>query len=294
MSESAVGHIQSASVRANRLRSLAVICGLVLLISVFDVLSSGLRESRTGFYLVAGSETPVSGRLFIPSGEDARAEHSRIHRGKDEEILNKYLAYTADSNDVGIRFKDLSGSIWRGTLMVPAYASPGRYQFRVYVTGHPPAAEDTVYHVRIYENEQALRRDLGSYIQRHLGIQPWWVTIIFLPATIAACYAVYRETGREETHLRRHGIGVIYKLKLLRKENSWEVEFGLGLDDGVKTGDVLNILNSAGRQTGTLKAQEVSKDSAMSLVDRQTKIKPGYYVASSKPQPAGGDEDGRP
>ncbi|MBG0776093.1 MAG: hypothetical protein H0S85_06615 [Desulfovibrionaceae bacterium] len=259
-------------------RWLTVAAALLLVVAAADGLYKGFGESKQLFRVVVGGEAPVSGDLYIPSGEKGVRLHAEAS-GQVGQALSRYVDYKPKSPDFDLRFIELKGRLWRATLYAPLGAKPGEASLQVYFRGYDPGPESKRYTVRIYPDQAALNADLTSYLERYLGLQPWWLVVGLIPVILALFWVVYRQTTQEEAQLIGMGIGPIYKLA--KRGADWEVVFGLGRVHGVRAGDELAILDARYNRVGTLVVDQAEEDFSAAALPMGSDIKPGYFVVRS-------------
>lgn len=255
-------------------QSAGVACFLVLLLGAGDTLYKAVVNEPTLIRVLAGGEAPVSGDLELPLDEVSIEEHSKVSRGGRP--LDLYLGFESSSKSVDVRFSELRGRFWRGSVGVAESAGPGEKTFRIFIQGQPRPEHEPTYTVRVFRDAAAMRADMDSVAERWLGIQPWWPIIASLPLGIFCMFKVYQQSGREDDRLIRSGMGPIYKLA--RRKQSWEIVFGLGTRQGVREGDRLAIVDRSGRRTGQLVAIKVGPDASHATVDVNVPVTPDHLV----------------
>jgi hypothetical protein len=253
---------------------------ILFLITVVDSICFALFESKTVFKVIAGGQIPISGKLVKPVDV-----HNIPLRGAGGEFdpqgvekLNRLLTYEPPQRGYHIQFTGLEGRIWRGLLQTELSALPGDFGFNVFAPENPStSAESAAYRVIIYPDLNAYRGSFFSVSKRWLGINPWWISLVFLPVSILFFIAVFRATAIEDAKLQADGIGPIYKLAKCKEH--WEVIFGLGHRHGVQPGDTLLILDPKRQPAGELPVEQVHADYSTARISLQEKIRADYLIA---------------
>ena len=267
---------QDATVKTH-FQKAAVVLFVLTILGVADGLARSVFEPQHTFRVVAGSETLASGTLDITLDADGVKAHSEVAHSGDSRMLNQYLRYTSTSPDVQVEFVEMRGTLWRGIISAPRTEPAGRVELVIYARTQPPTAMTPRYTLRVFDSAEALQADLPSVSLRYLGIAPWWVVIICLPLAGFFGFLVFRATGEEEDALIARGIGPIYKLA--KKKEGWDILFGLGLNQGLTTGEELVLLTPDGRVVGALRAGEIGPTSSRSTLELGVEVRPDYYVA---------------
>ena len=255
-------------------QSAGVACFLVLLLGAADTLYKAAVSEPTLLRVMAGGEAPVSGDLELPLDEVSIEEHSKVARGG--RALDDYLGFESSSKSVDVRFEELRGRFWRGSVHVAETAGPGEKTFRVFIQGQPRPEREPLYSVRVFREAWRLRADLDSLTERRLGIQPWWSIVVMLPLGLLCMFKVYQQSGRDEERLIGSGMGPIYKLA--RRKQSWEIIFGLGSRQGVREGDRLLVVDREGRPAGHVYAIKVGPDASHATLDVTVPVTPEHLV----------------
>jgi hypothetical protein len=255
----------------------AVVLSVLTILGVADGLARSVFEPAHSFRVVAGSETLASGSLDISLDKDGAKAHSEVAHSGDAKLLNTYLRYTATSPEVQMEFVELRGTLWRAMVRTPRTLPAGQVGLVVYARVQPPTDMTPRYTLRVFDSAESLQADLPSISLRFLGFEPWWVVIFCLPLAAFFGFLVFRATGEEEDALIARGIAPIYKLA--RKKEGWDILFGLGGNQGVRTGEELVLLAPDGRVVGSLRAGKVGPTSSRSTLDPGVDVRPDYFVA---------------
>jgi hypothetical protein len=253
---------------------------ILFLLTVVDSICFALFESKTVFKVIAGGQIPISGKLVKPV--DVRNIPKRGTGGEFDpqgvQRLNRLLTYEPSQRGYYIQFTGLEGRIWHGLLQIESSALPGEFGFNVFASDNPPvSAESSAYRVIIYPDLETYRRSFFCLSKRWLGINPWWLSLLFLPVSILFFIAVFRATAIEDAKLQANGIGPIYKLA--KRKEHWEVIFGLGHRHGVQPGDTLLILDPKRQPAGQLPVEQVHADYSTARVSLEERIRADYLIA---------------
>jgi hypothetical protein len=276
-------------------QKVAVAFFLLFLVAVLDSICFTVFESKTVFKVIHGGQTPISGKLEKPV--DAKRIPKQRPGGEFDpdgiEKLNRLLAYEPLRRDYRIRFTGLHGRTWQGVLITEPSAVPGEFGFEVFARDNPPVSSETpAYRVIVYAESTAYRQSFFSLSKRWLGINPWWISLIFLPVSILFFVAVFHATKIEDDQLQADGIGPIYKLA--KRKDHWEVIFGIGRRQGVLPGDTLLILDASRNPVGELSAAQVQPDHATARVALEKNIRADYLIARpAHPVKDGGSDETR-
>ena len=260
-----------------RFQKAAVVLFVLTILAVADGLARSVLEPNHTFRVVAGSETLASGTLDLTLDADGVKAHSEVAQSEDAKQLNDYLRYTSSSPEVQMEFVQLRGTLWRAIVRASRTLPAGRVELVVYAKVQPPSDMTPRYTLRVFDSAEALQADLPSAALRYLGIAPWWIVLVCLPAAAFFGFLVFRATGEEEDALIARGIAPIYKLA--KKKEGWDLLFGLGGNQGLTTGEELFLLAPDGRVVCSLRAGEIGPTSSRSTLDLAVEVRPDYYVA---------------
>lgn len=255
---------------------IAITALIMMVLAFIDASISGLTEPDTLFRAVRGDSIPVSG-LVGKAVEGAQETSGFVSERYDPNTL---LRVTPVSQAYRLDFVELKGKIWRGVLTIPTIVEPGEYRFHVHGRHDSPTPDDEAYVLRIFVDKASYRADFRSWFMRLLGVKPWVATMSLIPVGVLLLGASFLVSSRDETRMQAKGIGSIYKLA--RRDDHWEVIFGLGSNQGVNEGDRLAILDRGRAHVGDLVAQKVRADFSIAHVALDTPLAPGFLVARSR------------
>ncbi len=261
--------------RFSLFNTIALIIFALLIFSIFDSLRWFIK-AETQIKIIQGSSVPISGYLHsnLP-------ELERLYNVKTPQDIAAHLSYESDSPYLSIRFRELSGRMWRGELFADPIISPGTYLIAVHQNGVPLNDTDIRLQVLVFKNAKQLQASEKSFCQRQFGVQPFWFFLIFLPLGLFMLYLSYLRGVQAEKNNTLQTQGAIYKLALRQK--MWEIVFGLGSQNGIKEGQTLFIINKKGEVITEITAQNVRQDLSETKVDGTIKIRPSDHVTSKKP-----------
>ena len=237
------------------------VISLIFFLSILDTFVSGHLEPKGTYRALPGTTRLINGKLQRPVDS------------ADE------ITYSSDTPAVKIVFLEAKGRLWRGRLEVNQRAKERDYSLIVYLKGQVPDEETPILTVRVFEDRARYQASFKSISQKHLGIPPWWISVVSLPLALVSFGAVYLLSSREEALLAREGIAEIYRI--IRRDEAWEITFGLGRDHGIKPRDRLKLLNAEGRPVGDVVVTIVEAEQSHASVDRWLPITPNFFVSKS-------------
>lgn len=255
----------------------------IALYLAFDARGDLLRSLPGQSHEVVGKlPESVQNINLLPRDRDDDKEAERI------QLLNdKVLASRADVPGLSIHFLELRGRVWRGELYVAADTPPGRHTVQVYprenLAPANPKDEPSLVQVQVFATPAALRASHTSLSERFLGVGPWWVVMAVIPLAGLLLAYTFRQGGAHEAALRAKGLAPIYKLA--RNKDHWELIFGLGSDDGVREGEVLELRDSRERLVGTVTAARVKGATAEARLSLDADVSPFHLVGKAPAPP---------
>ncbi|MEF2144300.1 MAG: hypothetical protein V3573_02540 [Desulfovibrionaceae bacterium] len=257
-----------------QLNYLAVPLMLLMAAAVLDATVSRLFTSDSRISAQPGTGVYVSGTLEAPVLGGQTSSGPAAEQGYDPNMI---LGVRGDGDGLSIRFEELTGTIWRAYIQVDKFAEPGQRIFYVHdkLVDPGPEAEATV--LTVYPDLASYRASFHSLFLRYLGIKAWWVAAALLPVSVGLLVLSFMLSSREEEKLRSRGIGSIYKLAQRGKE--WELVFGLGLNQGIAKGDVLDVLDENMNIVCEITALEVAAEHSAALVEGASPVRPGHRIA---------------
>jgi hypothetical protein len=238
---------------------IGIIVFLVFLLSVIDSFIAG-SEPLDLFRAMPGTEQPVHGMVNGPL------------KTTDDIVFVTY------SEGINVEFQEVEGRMWRGILKLSPYIDPGEYSFMVILKGEEPTMETPRYKVRVFPDRESYQRSFKSLLQRHAGIPPFWVTLITIPFIALTFGLTYYLSNKKDELLAMQGRAEIFKIK--KKEETWEISFGLGQKHGLNEGDFVLLYDPDGTVVGKAKVIKVSRTcaTATARISNLPEFKPDCFV----------------
>ncbi len=244
----------------------AILCILLFLV-IIDALVSRFREPPDLFSGLPGDRLAVSGPL---------AE-------KVDQIGE--LTYQINSENIQLEFKSiqtgyfLGGYLWNGYLNLSPKTLPGDYQLTVRSKNSPPEKPSSRLQIRVYQNLRELRQNSKSYLMRSLGLTAWQVGLFLLVPIAIVFGLVYYLSQKTENLLAAQGKAEVYRVR--KRENGFQIFFGLGSRQGIRTGNSLTLIDQQGRIVGSITVGEVFENYSTALVEPELNVQPGFIIARS-------------
>jgi hypothetical protein len=213
----------------------AVFCILIAIVLVDSLISRFVYEFNV-FY------TQVDGQYDLTGVMPEKSE-------KMEDLVAE-----TDSPEVVLEFSEvfsgfwLGNTMWRGKVIVSEKARPGEYGIKVRDTREAKANPALVFLARVYADEQSLRKSHGPYLSRYWGITAGWAASILFPGLALILLFNYVVSNRLEKALADVGQAEVYMSKHV--PDGIQIAFSLGKKHGLKSGELLDILNSSGLPVG--------------------------------------------
>ncbi len=240
----------------------AIFCFLAF-VALLDGLIGLLREPANVVRVLPGMAVEINGGLtaevkgvqdleFVSSSEQLRVSFDAVHKG--------YF---------------LGGEMWRGQLTVSSRIQPGEYSLTVRPRKSTAAAP--TFRILVFSDAASLQLSRKSLIRRYWGCSPFGVAASCLPMILLAFGGVYYLSGQREALLAQTGQAEIYRV--LRREDGYEIRFGLGTAQGLGPGSQVNIINDQGQTVGTAQVEESSLTDSAAVVTGDREIKEGYLVS---------------
>jgi hypothetical protein len=173
----------------------------------------------------------------------------------------------------------LGGAMWQGTLKIDHWIQPGGYAFEVRDKRDRGRTEPSHFQVEVYKDATEFRKNSRSFFQHYLGLKPWRASLIsflFIGLTFGTAYLL---SQKQETLLAEQGRAEIYRVG--KRETSLEIYFGLGKNQGILPGMVLNLSDQRGLPRGVITVAEVFESHALAQVDIDSNVRPGYVISRS-------------
>ncbi len=213
----------------------AVFCILIVIVLLDSLISRFIYEFNV-FY------TRVDGQYDLTGGMPEKSE-------KREDLVAE-----TDSPEVVLEFTEvfsgfwLGNTMWRGKVRVSANALPGEYMIKVRDARDTKINPALVFLAKVYPDALSLRKSHGPYLERYYGITAGWAASILFPGLGIILLFNFVVSTRLEKALADTGQAEVYMVK--RVPEGVQIAFSLGKKQGLKCGELLDILNSHGSAVG--------------------------------------------
>ncbi len=193
------------------------------------------------------------------------------------------LTFQCDSQDIRLIFEGvqtgywMGGYLWRGRLVIGPETRPGLYSLKVLGPGKAVTPPFPPFQIRVFGDPETYRRNQSSLIQRYSGFVPWGVAASAFIPTLCLFALVFYFSQKMEGLLAREGKAEIYRVR--QTELGIEIFFGLGKDQGLEEGTLLNLFDEKGQSLGTVKVRTVAARDAVALANEEQGVRPGYWLA---------------
>jgi hypothetical protein len=255
--------------RISRWRRWAGIAGsifcLLSLLAVIDALVARFKQPLSLFQVLPGAVLEIQGPLR-----------------EAVDTPNK-LAFQCDSREIRIIFDGvqtgywMGGYLWRGRLVIGPETRPGLYSLKVIGPGRAASPPFPPFQIRVFGDSETYRRNLPSLVQRYSGVVPWVAAVFaFIPA-LGFFGLVFFLSQRIDRLLAGEGRAEIYRVR--QTDLGIEISFGLGRDQGLEEGTLLNLFDENGRSLGTVEVRTVTAGDAVALAVEEQGVRPGYWLA---------------
>ena len=238
---------------------------LLSLLAVIDALAARFKQPPSLFQVLPGRILDIQGPL--------REAVDQPHK----------LSFQSDSREIRIDFEGvqkgywMGGYLWRGRLIIGPEARPGLYSLKVLGPGKSATPPFPPFQIQVYGDPETYRRHLPSLIQRHSGVAPGLAALfLFIPA-MGSFFLVFFLSQRTDRLLARDGKAEIYRVR--QTDLGIEIYFGLGRDQGLEEGTLLNLFDEKGQSLGTVKVRSVDAGDAVALAAEEQAVRPGYWLA---------------
>lgn len=244
----------------------ALFC-VLFVIAALDGLISRFRQPVNQLDLRAGEVAGVNGGLPVEIKEPGE------------------LAFDSDSPGIRIVFEAvhsgfwLGGNMWRGVLEVEPSTPAGGYTAVVRLKDRPDEKPLVVLVVQVHDTLESIRKSSTSFFRRSLDLAPWMVFVVFFLLAGLAFGVVYVLTGERDRLLAEQGRAELYRVA--KRDDFYEVGFGLGRKHGVEPGEELPLESRKGEVVGTVRVRDVLDEDSIGEVDLECAVRPDCVV--SKP-----------
>ncbi len=249
----------------NRIGRVGTCCCLLFAFAALDGLISQFRQPLNQFELLPGETVGVNGGLptevkdpgelvVDTSSPDMRIVVEAIHSGFW-----------------------LGGNMWRGTLEVRPTTAPGQLVAVVRLKDKPAEKALAAFVVNVHESRESVRKAAKSLIRQYLDLPPWLVFAVSFLSAALAFGGVYRLTEKRDALLAAEGRAELYRIA--KRDDCYEVAFGLGKEHGIAAGDELSLMAGDGEPIGTVRVTHVFDRDSAGEVDLSCDVRPGCTVA---------------
>jgi hypothetical protein len=108
-------------------------------------------------------------------------------------------------------------------------------------------------------------------------VAPWVAAVFtFIPA-MGFFALVFLLSQRIERLLAEDGRAELYRVR--QTDQGIEISFGLGKEQGLVVGTLLNLFDEKGQSLGTVAVRSVTARDAMALTAEEQGVRPGYWLA---------------
>ncbi len=193
------------------------------------------------------------------------------------------LTYLSDSRDLKLTFATvhkgyfLGGLLWQGRIKASPRILPGEYHLTVAPSRSTSPQASLGFRIMVFPDRLSLQHSSKSLIRRHLGLSPYGVAGLCVPAILLTFGAVFFLALKLDRFLAQKGKAEIYRV--VRRDGSFEVHFGLGTEHGVEPGLELQVYNPRGKSVGLARVEKSTPRDAIAVVITDQEIRPGFIVA---------------
>lgn len=237
---------------------------LLAFLALLDGLVGQFREPANLIKLLPGMTTEIDGPLR-------------------EEVLGiQELTYLSDSDSLTICFATvhkgyfLGGLLWQGQITASPRILPGEYHLTVAPRRSTSKETSLGFRIVVFPDVLSLQQSSKSIIRRYSGFSPWAAAAVCLPGILLAFGAVFYLTLKLDQLLAQKGQAEIYRV--IKRDGSFEVHFGLGTEHGVEPGLELQVYNPRGRSVGLARVEKATPKDAIAGVITDQEIRPGFMV----------------
>jgi len=241
------------------------VCCLISLLAVIDALAARFKQPLSLFQVLPGTVQNIQGPL------------------REAVDSTQKLSFQCDSQDIRLIFEGvqtgywMGGYLWRGRLVIGPETRPGLYSLKVLAPGKAATPPFPPFQIRVFGDPGTYRRNLPSLIQRYSGLAPWGVAASAFIPTLCFFTLVFFLSQKMEGLLAQEGKAEIYRVR--QTDQGIEIFFGLGRDQGLEEGTLLNLFDEKGQSLGTVKVRTVAARDAVALAAEEQGVRPGYWLA---------------
>ena len=200
-----------------------------------------------------------------------------------EEVLGiPELTYLSDSKDLKLTFATvhkgyfLGGLLWQGQISASPRILPGEYHLTVAPRRSTSKEASLGFRIMVFPDRLSLQQSSKSIIRCYSGFSPWATAAACLPGILLGFGAVFYLTLKLDRLLAQKGQAEIYRV--IKRDGSLEVHFGLGTEHGVEPGLELQVYNPRGKSVGLARVEKATPKDAIAGVITDREIRPGFMV----------------
>lgn len=177
------------------------------------------------------------------------------------------LVAKSDSPQVSLEFLEvfsgfwLGNTMWRGKVRVAPSAKPGDYTIQVRDYRNPKINPALDFLIKVYPDALTLRKSHGPFLERRFGISAKWAAIGLFPGLAVILLFNFGISTLLERKLAGTGQAEVYMVQ--KTAEGFQFAFSLGEKQGMKKGDLLDILNPQSRIVGEAQVRTVGKKDAI-------------------------------
>ena len=256
--------IEQATQWRSGLGKIAAVFCLFMFLTVLDGLVARFREPANVFKVLPGEAVEING----PVVEEVSSIQELTYQGSSPLLRLEFLALH--------KGYFLGGDMWRGRLTADGQLAPGEYQVLVQGPGKGGEKPLPPFRILVYPDEGSRQRSAPSLVLRFTSYSPLTVAPGLLALVLAAFGWVFFLSQKIEALLGQKGQAEIYRV--LRRDDGWEIRFGLGTAHGLHPGDRLAVYDFQGRRAAGGEVQEAGERSAWAVIPGDQEVKEGYIV----------------
>ncbi len=237
---------------------------LLAFLALLDGLVGQWREPASVIKLLPGQTGEINGPLL-------------------EEVLDpQELTSLSDSRHLKLTFAAVhkgyffGGDLWRGQITASPQIPPGEYHLAVAPRWSTSKRATPAFRILVFPDRLSLQQSSKSIIRRYSGFSPWAAAAVCLPGILLAFGAVFYLSLKLDRLLAQKGKAEIYRV--IRRDGSFEVHFGLGTEHGLQPGLELRVYNLRGKSVGLARVEEAAPWDAIAVVTTDQEIRPGFMV----------------
>ncbi len=238
---------------------------LLSLLAVIDALVARFKQPPSLFQVLPGTSLEIQGPL------------------REAVETPQKLSFQCDSREIRIDFEGvqkgywMGGYLWRGRLVIGPETRPGLYSLKVLGPGKAATPPFPPFQIQVFGDPATYRRNLPALVQRYSGVASGLAAVfLFIPAIGFFGLVFFLSQGINRL-LARDGKAEIYRVR--QTDLGIEIFFGLGRNQGLEEGTLLNLYDEKGQPLGTVKVRSVDAGDAVAMAAEEQAVRPGYWLA---------------